>query len=330
MTRTVQIFRPSINRKIAARFGHQPPVTDAVRLMRPGPQGTKVWRKNRSKTIGGSEISVLMQSDHPYHSRFSLWHVKRHGWGSHETTPEQQRGFWMEPGIAAKFGEAHPELLVAQAAGPLWADPQFPWMSVSPDYLVYGEDGLVIPLECKAVDGGDGWGPGDEDVPAHYWWQVQQQCGVFGAPYGYLARWYSRGFRLYRIDFNEARYVAAAGQARRFLNDVRAGHEPEPDGHDTTGAVLRDLYPDSDESSSPVRVPSEWGEELAALKASQKEIKRQIKTYENMLRAMMGSASAAYDLAGRRYARTLTPRRGYIVKPTIADSLTTYDPEGKP
>lgn len=328
MTRRVRVFRPSVDRKIRARFGHEPPTTDALRLLRPGPQRTYQWQKTRTKTIGASEIGILMMDSHPYHSQFSLWHVKRNGWGKHETTPEQQRGYWMEPGIAAKFAEEHPHLIVGEANGPLWADPQFRWMSCSPDYLVYGPDGLVVPLECKAVEGGDGWGYGDEEVPAHYWWQVQQQCGVFGAPYGYLARWSARGFTLYRIAFDEARYVAAAEQARRFLADVRSGREPEPDGHDTTLAVLQDLYPDTDDSMSPVRVPAEWGEELAALQQSEKEIKKQIKTIKNQIRAMMGNAATAYDTDGRRFTRNLTPRRGYTVAPTTLDSLITQEPKG--
>jgi predicted phage-related endonuclease len=327
MTRAVQVFSRSTNRKIAVRFGHSPPTTDAIRKLRNGPQGTKIWRGVRTKTVGASEISVLMLSQHPYHSKFSLWHVKRHGWGVHEMTPEQQRGHWMEPGIAAKFRDEHPEVIVAAANAPLWADPQFPWMSCSPDYLVYDESGLLVPLECKAVEGGDGWGYGDEDVPAHYWWQVQQQCGVFAAPYGYLARWSNRGFRVYRIAFDEIRYWAAAEQARLFLADVKSGHEPEPDGHPTTEHVLRDLYPDSDESAPPVRLPREWGDELAALKESKREINRQIKQYENMARAMMGAAANAYDLSGRRYTRTKTPRRAYSVKEAIIDSLTINDPK---
>lgn len=324
MTRRVRVFRPSVERGIRAQFGHEPPTTDAVRLLRAGQENTDVWLDARSASIGASEISILMLGEHPHHSRYSLFHVKRHGWGRHQTLPVQERGHWMEQGIGAKFADQRPDLVVARPNGALWADPQFRHMTCTPDFLTYSEDGLVIPLETKSDEGGDGWGWEDDAVPAHHWWQVQQQCGVFGAPYGYLARWNTRGYRLYTIDFQEDRYVASAGVAARFLADVQVGMEPEPDGHDTTAAVLRDL--DLDADAAPVRVPRHWGDELDALAASKSEIVAQEKGIKNKIRAMMGTATSAYDLAGRTYTRSRMARKGYTVKAATVDKLDSTKP----
>jgi predicted phage-related endonuclease len=330
VTRRVRVFRRSTERRITQLFGHEPPTTDAVRLLRAGRENTDEWLDARTRTVGASEVSILMLAQHPYHSPFSLWHVKRHGWGRHDPTPVQERGHWMEEGIAGKFATERDDLVVGRPNGGLWADPQFPWLSCTPDFLTYGPDGLVIPLECKADEGGDGWGWGDEEVPAHHWWQVQQQCGVFGAPYGYLARWSSRGFRAYTVAFDEARYVAAAAEARRFMEDVASGLEPEPDGHDATGEVLRDLYPDTDPDAKPVLVPADWGAELEALQQSEQEIKRQIKDLKHKIRAMMGSSSSAYDTDGRVHVRSLTQRKQYTVSASMVDTLRTTSPKETP
>ena len=306
-------------------FGVWRPTTDAVRLLRAGRENTDEWLNARTSTVGASEISVLMLAEHPYHSAFSLFHVKRSGWGRHAASPVEERGHWMEEGTARKFAAERTDLVVGRPNGALWCDPAHPWMSCTPDFLTMGEDRLIIPLECKSDEGGDGWGWGDEEVPAHHWWQVQQQCGVFAAPYGYLARWNSRGFRIYRIDYDHDRYTAAAEQARRFMDDVASGHEPEPDGHDSTRRVLIDAY-DPTYTVAPVRVPDEWGADLAALKESKKEIDRQIKDLTNKIRAMMGDAPVAYDLTGRVHARQVTARKGYTVKPATVDQLRTTEP----
>lgn len=327
MTRTVRAFRAGAEKRIARLFGVVGPVTDATRLLRPGRENTDEWLNARTRTVGASEISVLMLGEHPYHSTYSLWHVKRSGWGRHAPSPVQERGHWVEQGIAAKFADERPDLVVGRPNGALWADPSRPWLSCTPDFLTMGEDGLIIPLECKSDEGGDGWGWGDDEVPPHHWWQVQQQCGVFAAPYGYLARWNSRGFRTYRIEYDHDRYQAASEQARQFMKDVASGHEPEPDGHSSTGDVLRDLYPVTDDAVKPVRVPDEWGSDLAALKESKKEIERQIKDLQNKIRAMMGPAPSAYDLTGRIHSRQISARKGYTVKPATVDKLLTSEPK---
>lgn len=325
----MRAFRPAAERRIDARFGIIRPTTDAVRRLRAGQENTDAWLDARTATIGASEISVLMLDQHPYHSLFSLFHVKRSGWGRHAPSPVQERGHWLEQGIAGKFADHRPDLVVGRPNGALWCDPALPWMSCTPDFLTIGEDGLIIPLETKSDEGGDGWGDGPEDVPAHHWWQVQQQCGVFAAPYGYLARWSSRGFRVYRIDYDHKRYVAAAHQARGFLDDVQSGREPEPDGHDSTREVLTDMY-DPTYVVRPVRVPDEWGAELSALKESRKEIERQIKDLTNKIRAMMGDAPTAYDLSGRVHARSITERKGFTAKPSTVDQLRTIEPRETP
>lgn len=325
VSRHVRVFRRSAERAIEARFGIVNPVTDAVRLLPPGKENSDRWLAARSATIGASEISILMMDTHPYHSPFSLWHVKAHGWGQHAQTNEQERGHLLEPGVARRFSQAHPELVVARPNGGLWRDPAIPALSCTPDYLAATADGLIVPVELKTDEGGDGWGAGDEDIPAHIWWQVQQQMGVFAAPYGYVARWNSRGYRDYTIAYDHDRYSRAGVRATSFLTDVAEGRCPDPDPHKTTGAVLADIY-DGSFPSMPVQMPVSWGDELRALKDSRAMIDKQIKGLEHKIRAQLEHAAVGYDLAGRSYARTQTPRRGYTVAPTVIDQVRTREP----
>jgi predicted phage-related endonuclease len=324
VSRTVRAFRRNTERQIEARFGIVRPVTDAIRLLPPGQENTDRWLAARSATIGASEVSILMMDDHPYHSRFSLWHVKANGWGRFGQTDAQERGHLLEPGIARRFADAHPELIIGRPNGALWQDPQLPALTCTPDFLTIDENGVVAPLECKSDEGGSEWGSGPEDIPAQYWWQVTQQMGVFAAPHGYVARWNSWGYRDYTIGYDHARYSAAGAAAQAFLDDVNAGRCPEPDAHKESLAVLRDMDPVF--AAALARLPSEWGDELDALKESRKHIDKQIKAIEAQIRDRMGSAPTGYDMRGRAYHRTRTERKGYTAPPTVIDQVRSSAP----
>ena len=318
MTRAVRAFRRSTERAIEQRFGILAPVTDAVRVLRAGQENSAAWLAARSATIGASEISILMLAEHPYHSRFSLWHVKAHGWGQHGQTDQQERGHLLEPGIARRFAAAHPELIVARPNGSLWRDPAYPHLSCTPDFLTIDADGLIAPLECKSDEGGD-WDA--EDIPAHHRWQVWQQAGVFAAPYGYVAHWSSRGYRDYTIGYDHERYCRAAGVAADFLADVAGGTPPPVDGHRMTREVLTDAHPYPLAPIAPVEIPAAWGDEREALLAAQAEIKRQLDELANRVRDRFGGALAGWDTAGRAYLRKRTPKKGFTVKPTVMDQI---------
>jgi predicted phage-related endonuclease len=324
VNRHVRVFRRNTEKVIEERFGIVRPVTDAVRLLPPGQENTDRWLAARSATVGASEISILMMTDHPYHSRFSLFHVKAHGWGSYGQTNEQERGHLLEPGVARRFAEAHPELVVARPNGALWRDPLNPALTCTPDFLTINADGVVAPLECKTDEGGDDWGRGDEEVPAHIWWQAQQQTGVFAAPYGYVARWNSRGYTEYTIGYNHDRYSAAGREAQAFLAEVSGGTAPEPGGHPASLSVLHDVDPVY--AVAPARVPSEWGDEMDALKETRKQVEKQIKEMEAKIRARLGEAPTGYDRTGRTYQRARTNRRGYEVPPGVVDQVRTSAP----
>lgn len=324
----VRAFTRRTERVIAERFGIVNPVTNAARLLQAGRENSPAWLDARTRTVGASEIGVLMMSDHPYQSVFSLWHVKAQGRGRHPQTSAQERGHLLEPGIARRFAEAHPDLVVGRPNGALWSDPDFPHLSCTPDFLTINADGLIVPLETKSDEGGDGWGWGDEEIPAHHWWQINQQAGIVAAPYSYIARWNTRGYRDYTVVFDDDRYVKAAHEARLFMDDVKAGREPEPDGHRASGQIIREVHPRPVYAGAPVRVPDEWGDELDELKASRKEIERQIDDLTNKIRALMGDSPVAFDLTGRVHTRTLQARKGFEVKPTTIDKLTTKAPKG--
>lgn len=323
MTRHVRAFRRSTEKVIEARLGIVRPVTDAVRLLPPGQENTDRWLTARSSTIGASEISILMLSEHPYHSRFSLFHVKANGWGKHGQTNEQERGHLLEPGVARRFAQAHPELVVARPNGGLWRDPITRALTCTPDYLTIDEAGVIAPLECKTDEGGDDWGVGDEEIPAHHWWQVTQQMGVFAAPHGYVARWSSRGYRDYRIGYDHDRYSRAGVIAQAFLDDVAAGRCPEPDGHRESLAVLKDVDP---VYAAIAQIPADWGDEMDALKETKRQVEKQIKEWEARIRDRLGPAPSGYDLTGRAYQRTQQQRRGHVVGPHVVDQVRTSAP----
>lgn len=325
VSRATRVFRPATERLIEAQFGIIRPVTDARRLLRAGQENTARWLAVRSATVGASEISVLMMADHPYHSRFSLWHVKAHGWGQSTQTDAQERGHLLEPGIARRFAAAHPELIVARPNGALWRDPELPVLTCTPDFLTIDADGVIAPLECKSDEGGD-WGPGDDAVPVHHRWQVWQQAGVFAAPYAYVARWSGRGYRDYVVPYDHERYCRGAEVAAEFLATVAAGTPPPVDAHRASGAVLRDDHPWPAAPVSPVEIPVDWGDEKAALVAAKAEIEKQLKDLDNRTRQRLGDAAYGWDVRGRSYTRTKKPRRAYTVPAGMVDQVRVSGP----
>lgn len=325
MSRAVRVFRPAVERQIEEAFGIVRPLTDAVRLLRAGQENSDRWLAARSATIGASEISILMLTEHPYHSRFSLWHVKAHGWGQHGMTGEQERGHLLEPGTARRFAAAHPELIVARPNGALWRDPQFPVLTCTPDFLTINADGVIAPLECKTDEGGD-WGDESDSVPAHHRWQAWQQAGVFAAPYTYVARWSGHHYRDYVVPYDHERYCRGAEVAAEFLATVAAGTPPPVDAHRASGAVLRDEHPWPAAPVLPAQIPAEWRAERDALTEAKAQIERQIREIDNRTRQALGDAAYGWDSEGRSYTRTKKPRKGYTVPPGEIDQVRVSEP----
>ncbi|MBM0256368.1 YqaJ viral recombinase family protein [Micromonospora sp. 4G55] len=330
------------SRRAVARFGRAPR-TPAVPLLPPDAD-QQTWLDARRKgpegyRIGASEIAAVL-GESPWQSPFSLWWGKHAGWQTSQDRA-QRWGHKLEAVIAEVFAEDRPDLLVCRAGAALWAHPEHPWMTCSPDFLAVrlgvctDERGgtcehpphlpcgrpHVEPVECKSDKGGKGWGkPGTNQVPAHHRMQLLWQCAIFNAPRGHLVR----NDVPYVVEYDDAARAEVAQwieRAREFVTSLEIGAAPNPDGHKATERALIDLNPAVDVGETAVvgddiaEAYETWHDQLAF-------VKDQFEQARNQLRAAMGRAESAMTGDGRVFAkRSVFKRRGYEVAPCVVDRL---------
>ena len=157
------------------------------------PKSREEWLERRKDGIGSSEVATIVGLN-PWETPYQLWRVKL------GIDPPKQENFAMRAGhyledAVARFwhDETQQEIIKASATDWLIVNDERPFMRVSPDrtYWLAGRrrsnrnKGI---LECKttqlSVDA--------DDLPKHWFVQVQYQLGVAELQHGSLA-WLSSG-----------------------------------------------------------------------------------------------------------------------------------------
>lgn len=181
-------------------------------------------------------------------------------------------GHVLEPVVAQLFTEAT-GLRLRRPGKPVRSR-RYPWMGGHLDR--WAEDGL--PFEAKTANSRHEWGPGlgvgtpeapvvipapgDESyqprVPLRYAVQVQHYLAVTERPTAYLAVLLGWGdFRWYAIHRDSAMIATLVELERQFWHEnVLAGVPPEPDGSESYGRRLRQLYA-SDDGTEAVATPEQ-------------------------------------------------------------------------
>lgn len=193
--------------------------------------GTPEWETVRAGLcITGTEIAAVMGLS-PWQSRFSLWH-KKAGLPSppFEQTPVMEWGIRLEPAVAAKYADEHPELSLSPSG--TWRHADREWQRATPDLI--GNDRLV---EIKTSPVGDEWADG---VPVHYQCQIQWQMDVLGYRRTDVAVLISgHDYREYTVEYDQADAELMRKAAADFLDDVRNGNRPDIDGDNATYQTIR-------------------------------------------------------------------------------------------
>ncbi len=204
------------------------------------PPGSPEWHAARAAGIGGSEVAPILGLS-PFESRFSLWHRKAGRIAPVDVSPEMEWGTRLEPAIARKFMDEHPELAFDRT-GVTFAHEDRPWQIANPD--LYG-DALV---ECKCSRDGLGWGePGTDQIPIYYRAQVLWYCDVLDAPGAHVALLVGgNDYREYWVDHDPAEAAELRQHAEAFLASLETGVRPDIDEHTATYQAVRELHPDID------------------------------------------------------------------------------------
>lgn len=277
----------------------------------------EAWLAARRKGIGASEIAAVLGIS-PWESPFSLYWRKVQGW-DFEPSAEMEWGTRLEPAVAQKYADAHPDRSV-QPTG--LVEGLEPWMMATPDRMLFGAEDWAARrdswsiglLELKTAHSADGWGePGTADIPVYYRAQVLWQMLCTEMHWADVAVLIGGSdYREYTVLRDEKDIAVMVEAGRRFMARIEAGDPPPLDDHHATLATVKRLHPELDDEVVPVNDSVAAGY-LRAVRMT-KLAERAKNRYETLLRAEMGRAKRATTTDGRKVAtRTISEIDGSTI-----------------
>lgn len=190
----------------------------------------EAWLEARKDGIGASEVASVVGLN-PWETPLQLWRKKV---GIDQPEPENffmKAGHYLEDAVARFYAdESGREIISSSAEDFMFIDPNKPFLRVSPDRTfwlsgVRNDDNKGI-LECKTtqrtID--------PDELPKHWFCQVQMNLGVAGYTQGSLA-WLCSGreFGYKDIEFAPDFYAWLVEETERFwVDNVLGKKEPEP------------------------------------------------------------------------------------------------------
>jgi putative phage-type endonuclease len=283
-------------------------VNSPARVILPECAGRAPWLAARREGIGGSEVAALVGiSD--YETPWSIYNKKVATEPDVELTGAPiEWGHRLENVVAEKVAE---EIgMVSRFGGGLWANPEKPFLRVTPDRFAtkpraWRAQALI---ECKTAGDDEHWesgtihpaGRGTGSAPLAYQAQAQWQMGIIGLPVCYLGCLVlgrERQFFTVEIHFDKDWFAELAAEAERFWTEnILAAEPPMHDlRHPKTEELLKTLQPKVVKPS--VDLPEDTEEWLADyLKAKEAFAKAEadLDAVKNYFRMMTGDAGAGY------------------------------------
>ncbi len=193
------------------------------------PKTREEWLECRKSGIGSSEIATIVGLN-PWETPYQLWRRKLGIDPPQEENFAMKAGHYLEDAVAQFWHDETGQDIIKSSAGDwLIRDNDRPFLQVSPDRTYWLLDmprnnsnkGI---LECKTtqktIDG--------DDLPKHWFCQVQYQLGVAGYEHGSLA-WLCSGreFGYRDLSFVADFYGWLVEEAERFWKDnIQGKQEP--------------------------------------------------------------------------------------------------------
>lgn len=198
------------------------------------------FTRRRRTGIGGSDAAAILGVS-PWKSKLGLWQEKR-GISIPDPIPGPRLvwGQRLERTILQGYSEDH-NRPIRFGGRQFRRSARYPWMIGHPD--AEAEDRIV---EAKATDRLDErWGEdGSDDVPAHYYAQVQHYMILREMPLAditVLVR--GNDPHTFEIPADPAFQEALLEEERSFWQAVKDGIPPEPDGSEDAARALRLMFP---------------------------------------------------------------------------------------
>lgn len=194
------------------------------------PRSRQEWLEYRRGGIGSSEVATIVGLN-PYETPYQLWRRKLGIDPPKEETFAMTAGHYLEDAVARFWEDATGCKVIKRSAGDwLIRQEDKRYLQVSPDRTYWlsedakHNDNNKGILECKTtqrkIDA--------DDIPQHWFCQLQYQLGVAELQHGSLA-WLTAGreFGYKEIDFVPEFYEYLIAEVERFwVDNIEGGKEP--------------------------------------------------------------------------------------------------------
>lgn len=179
------------------------------------------WQKERQKSIGGSEAAAILGYN-PYKTAYSVWADKTGRAAPIEDNKYMRAGRLLEPVIVQMFQEETGYPIQGSNEYQLYRHPEFEFITGTPDRVYATPEGPAI-LECKNTR------MHLEEVPLHWWCQLQHYMGLLGMSQGEIA-WLEQGvdFHHQQFDFSPEFYAYSINQIVHFWREHVLADIPPP------------------------------------------------------------------------------------------------------
>lgn len=151
------------------------------------PKNREEWLSYRQSGIGSSEVATILGLN-PWETPYQLWRRKKGLDTAKEETFAMKAGHYLEDAVSLFWhDETGREIIKRSAIDWLIVNPDKPYMRVSPDRTYWLSDSRKASdkgiLECKTTQ----MRIDEDDLPKHWFCQVQYQLGVAELTQGSLA-----------------------------------------------------------------------------------------------------------------------------------------------
>lgn len=251
------------------------------------------WLEARKHGVGGSDVAAIMGIS-KYSSPLEVWLVKTGREEQPDLSAKQsvEWGTRLEPLVAEKFSEEHPELKVEEP-GCMFVSEDRPWAFASVDRVLSDAKGLKGILEIKTV-GLRSAGDWEDWVPDYYMTQVVHYLAVTGFTYAWVAVLIGgQEYREYCIQRDEEDVKAVSDAVDAFWNGfVKKDIIPKIVGSENESRALSRMFDEPSEAMLPM-LDEDLPEldEIERYKAIKKDAEAEIKLYENEIKAKIGDAA---------------------------------------
>ena len=157
------------------------------------PKDRTEWLKYRESGIGSSEVATIVGLN-PWETPYQLWRRKVGLDAPKQENFAMKAGHYLEDAVSLFWQDETGQLVIKSSAGDwLIRDDERPYLQVSPDRtywladMPHSNENKGI-LECKTTQ----MTIDEDDIPKHWFVQVQYQLGVAGYQHGSLA-WLTQG-----------------------------------------------------------------------------------------------------------------------------------------